>query len=282
MQKISLLLLLVSKCLCQNYFLKWVTDETKYPIIFNHKIDFPNLYGWYKYSNQEYIENLQSNAYNMKINEANGTNTLKINTYDLKTNDQLDHYKLQLKTPKDIDYLDDPVSDSTDEFIYSLGYVKNFRIEVHEEKDYINSTCFLNVIIPLGISDEHMDFLKDQIQENVDLVSNFHDDEYYDDIEKTSNRNIVVVRKRRSSFDRYVMEVQYNSPSIIVYGINKDNDLYENVTCHLLLIDYDGSIYKKTIFKMLKAANSSSGLKLFSVLGFILVNFIGFIIKTFT
>ena len=237
-----------SKCLCENFYLKLIADDERHmPLVFTHQINQPEKYSWYKYNEQDYIENLdQDFLYKFEIDDVNKTNTLKIN--DLNSN-QLDHYKLKIKPP----YV--ASVDEVDEIIYTIGLVKNLHIET-DSLDYYNSTCFVNVIIPIGLNKNHMDYLSESIQKYIDLETSF-DDGLAEAENERKKRNIDVFElgKSKSRFDRFVYEIQIHTPSLTFYSTNERVD--KNISCELLIIDYGDGIYKKTIFKTLSLSSNT-------------------------
>jgi hypothetical protein len=237
----------MSKCFCENFYLKLiVADEMDVPLVLTHHINDPEKYGWYKYIEQDFIENLnQDFLYKCEIDEVNQTNSLKI--YDLNSN-QLDHYQLKIKPPYE---------QTNDEIIYTIGFIKNLHIETNSMDYYMNnSTCILNVILPIGLNNNHMDFLTESIQRFIDLETNLDDQIILDTERKKRNTNVFELEKSKSIFDRFVYQIQINTPSITVYSTN--GRILRNISCELLVVDYEDRIYKKKIFKTLGLLSNSA------------------------
>ena len=250
----------LNKCENNSYHLKWVTEETKFPIIFSYNTSQPSKYSWYKLFEKDYTENLNKDVYKSEIDETTGMNFLKI--YDYNSN-QLDHYRLKPNN-----------EENHDEIIFTIGFVKHFHIAVTRFSMHSNTTCFVSVILPIGLNKRHMEFLQDSIQERIDLQSHF-DNSFYDydslifdyaeDVQDNGKK-----RFKRSRFDRFVYEVQINAPSVLVYGTERQ---VQNITCQLSLVDFDNMNYKKTIFKALGPSNAAFKFQLYQQSFFILLLF---------
>lgn len=247
-------LLLLSKSFCVDYYLKLINeDETYMPIVLTHKTKVePSKYSWYKCVEKDFIENInQNSSYSFEIDEARGTNTLKI--FYVGSN-QLDHYILKLKTPRE-------ETDSIDEIIYTIGFLKSFHMDAVDWLKHSNITCFINGVIPIGLNLDHMTFLTEKIQKSIYLEINYGSSPY----ETTNQMNIEQKRKRRgrdkidkeNSFDRFVYEIKINTPSIIVY--NEDNKTTKSmISCELFILDFEDTVYKKVInLKTIVLSNSS-------------------------
>ena len=236
----------LSFVLCvENFYLKWFSNETKFPIIFSHQTSKPDNYIWYKHYEKNYVDKLveiNENSYKTEINSNNGLNTLKILNFNFNTTDQLDHYRLRLKRQI--------INSEEDSFIFTLAYLKDFYISIHEDRNHLNATCIAKVSIPLGVNEDHTLWLSDQIQAIVDLN--------FDIIDPNSNSD----RRRRkrevrrsSSFDRLLMNIKFEGVPIIQYKTSKSMS-FDNLKCKLLLTSYDNSLIKESIYKFFEHTSS--------------------------
>jgi hypothetical protein len=219
----------------ENYYLKWFQNETKFPIIFSHQTSKPDNYIWYKHFEKTYADKLSDNSYKSEINSNNGLNVLKILNFNFNTTDQLDHYRLRLK--KQI------LNSDEDSFIFTLAYLKDFYISVHEDRNHLNATCIAKVSIPLGVNEDHTLWLSDQIQTNVEL--NF---DIIDPNSKVDRRRRKREVRRSSSFDRLLMNIKFEGVPIIQHKSSKTVS-FDNLKCKLLLTSYDNSVIKESIYK---------------------------------
>jgi hypothetical protein len=219
----------------ENYYLKWFQNETKFPIIFSHQTSKPDNYIWYKHFEKTYADKLSDNSYKSEINSNNGLNVLKILNFNFNTTDQLDHYRLRLK--KQI------LNSDEDSFIFTLAYLKDFYISVHEDRNHLNATCIAKVSIPLGVNEDHTLWLSDQIQTNVEL--NFDIIDPNSNVDRRRRKREV---RRSSSFDRLLMNIKFEGVPIIQHKSSKTVS-FDNLKCKLLLTSYDNSVIKESIYK---------------------------------
>jgi hypothetical protein len=226
----------ISSCV-ENYNLKWLSNDTLFPVIFTQEIANPDSYIWYKHYEKSNVGGLyRPDYYQVEVND--GQNVLKLLNYNFTTQDQLDHYILRRKRK--------PSRDEDDSFIFTIGYLNDFYMTVHEEKNRINVNCTAKVAIPLGINDYHKYDLSLDI-ENIDLNFDFVD----------PNGRVRRRRKRRSTFERFLMNIQVEAVPITIFRSSK-HDFSESLFCKLILKSYDGTMISKTIYKTFGNVNPTT------------------------
>ena len=226
--------LLFQKCLCiEHYFLKWFKNETKFPLVFSQQTQQPgHLYDWYKHYEKVNVDRLVDTGY-YKIER----NTMKILSYDFTTQDQLDHYKLRLKQQtNDAD---------EDSFLFTTAYLKDFYISIQEGRNHLNASCVAKVSIPLGVNDDHNEWLKHQLNTNVDLYFDIIDPNSVDQRKRRSNKRVV---KKRATFNRMLMNIVFDAMPISMHRTSA-NAYYDNLKCKLTLTSFDNSVITESIYK---------------------------------
>lgn len=251
------------------YYLKWITEDTRFPIKFKHRTNNTDVYKWFKYYDKKLIDDLDKNIFEIDVDKDDHLNILKIYKYDATSHYELDHYKLLYKPDNEIEMADDQNIELTadneideirevsyDVFVYTIAYLKKMQMVIHESKEFLNTTCLATLILPLGINEEHTQYIQHHIEDLIDLKLTFLDDDgneidsdRFKENEKRKKRFTSIKRTKRDLLDRYIMELEFRMAPITFYRIDQDNDRTENVTCVATFINYDGSKTVKQLYK---------------------------------
>jgi hypothetical protein len=278
-----------------KYFLRWVTTSTQFPIKLHHETNGSEIFKWFKYYDHAWIDNLPKHLF--KSEQTATTNSLEILSYDKINHQQLDHYESRLIN--DIDEVQNhtteavhsydiaPESDSYKYYsydeslvrVYTLAHLNTFDMMVLKNEATINISCVVTLLLPLGQNDAHTKYLNEQIMNRMSLnlqmpsekdsddeiVGNFinHKNKRSAEWIKHMKKLDIKHRARRSfNFERYLLEIEISYGPLTIFRTDQDDELTENLTCTLGLVNIDGKqVFKRVLLKKVQQEDAAMHLK---------------------
>lgn len=267
-----------------KYNLKWISSTSEFPINFTHKTN-GEFHRWFKYIDNVWVDKLPKYMYKSELTEV--AHTLSIFGFDNYNYQQLDHYESRMLKKQDEDVLDhtneDILLNYDDEnyLVFTLGALKSHEMPIIKTDKIIKVSCVVTLVMPNGETIEQNRYFQNQLQNSVNLDLKVPSDKINDnevnelqpDLNANERKRRSVVRKKRAlNEDRYLIEIELTDGPLILYKTNHDDELEENVTCSLVLTNFDGSIaYNNVITKIVQQdENGTCNLEINLILIFII------------
>lgn len=129
-----------------NHHLKWITNQTLYPIKFsipikNHMLNDSAVWDWIRQSDQQIVSKLPDILENYLVTETESRASMYILNYDNTTHNQLSSYEPRYIT-------DEQNFRQKQRDIFTLAYLKKHYIKAEKTNDSIKVSCIADFLIP--------------------------------------------------------------------------------------------------------------------------------------
>jgi hypothetical protein len=129
-----------------HYHLKWVTNQTQFPIHFSMNKNFPNssfTWKWKRVSDNSYVENLPSLNKDYIQLETDTKSELIIVNFDNKNMEQLSSYQPLPSLNNEVVQL----PNNTERNIFSLAYLKDHKVKLQKSLNKNKISCIADFLI---------------------------------------------------------------------------------------------------------------------------------------
>jgi len=141
-----------------NFHLKWITHQTKFPLVLevSHPDASVSEYDWFKYDQNKYVTSLDIYRPNYFVSMEGFKSELTLFNYDALTHEQLTTYEPQ---PTIESTHPDKLNEMADDF-FTLIYLKSHRIRIDRDQDNkaADVTCIADFLVDQNSIkiDEHL------------------------------------------------------------------------------------------------------------------------------
>lgn len=128
------------------HHLKWITNQTLYPIKFsipikNHMLNDTAVWDWIRQNDQEFVSKLPDILENYLVTETESRASMYILNYDNITHNQLSSYEPRYLT-------NEKNFRQKQRDIFTLAYLKKHYIKAQKTNESIKVTCIADFLIP--------------------------------------------------------------------------------------------------------------------------------------